>query len=60
MLIKFICSRQLESVSIGLDAAVMGFGYDKFGSYDPTIVVAMTVLLIGSAFIARLGSYRFT
>ncbi len=48
------------SVGTGLGAAVMGFGYDKFGSYDPTLVVAMAVLLIGCAFIARLGSYRFT
>jgi hypothetical protein len=38
----------------------MGFGYDKFGSYDPTLIVAMSVLLIGCAFIARLGNYRFT
>jgi MFS family permease len=48
------------SVGTGLGAAVMGFGYDKFGSYDPTLIVAMSVLLIGCAFIVRLGSYRFT
>lgn len=48
------------SVGTGLGAAVMGFGYDKFGSYDPTIVVAMFSLLIGCALIVRLGRYRFT
>jgi len=47
------------SVGTGLGVAVMGFGYDKFGSYDPTIIVAMTTLLIGCVLIARLGSYRF-
>ena len=48
------------SIGTGLGAAVMGFGFDKFGSYDPTLVVAIVALLLGSAFIARLGGYRFT
>jgi len=48
------------SIGTGLGAAVMGFGYDKFGSYDPTLVVAICALLLGSVFIVRLGGYRFT
>ena len=48
------------SIGTGLGAAIMGFGYDYFGRYNPTIAIAMVCLLLGSILIARLGSYRFT
>lgn len=48
------------SVGTGLGVAIMGFGSDKFGSYDPTLVVSIVALLLGSVLIARLGRYRFT
>ncbi len=48
------------SIGTGLGPAIMGFGYDRFGSYEFSIKVAMGALIVGSILISRLGKYRFT
>ncbi len=48
------------SIGTGLGPAIMGFGYDKFGNYEISIMIAMGALAIGSILISRLGKYRFT
>lgn len=48
------------SIGTGLGPAIMGFGYDHYGNYDKSIMVAMGALIIGSILISRLGEYRFT
>jgi len=47
------------SIGTGLGPAIMGFGYDKFGSYTISIWIAMAALVVGSVLISRLGNYRF-
>lgn len=47
------------SIGTGLGPAVMGFGYDKYGSYAPTLMFALGSLLCGSILLTRLRSYRF-
>jgi MFS family permease len=48
------------SIGTGLGPAIMGFGYDNFGNYEISIMIAMGALVIGSILISRLGKYRFT
>ena len=48
------------SIGTGLGPAIMGFGYDKYGNYDTSIMVSMGALIVGSILISRLGKYRFT
>jgi len=48
------------SIGTGLGPAIMGFGYDHYGNYDKSIMVAMAALIVGSLLISRLGKYRFT
>ena len=48
------------SIGTGLGPAIMGFGYDHYGNYDNSIMVAMAALIVGSLLISRLGKYRFT
>ena len=48
------------SIGTGLGPAIMGFGYDKYGNYNTSIMVAMGALIVGSILISRLGKYRFT
>jgi hypothetical protein len=38
---------------------IMGFGYDIFGSYDITMISAMTSLAIACLLDSRSGGYRF-
>lgn len=38
---------------------MLGFGYDRFGSYDPVIPVLMGILVIGAILIATLGPYAY-
>jgi len=47
------------SLGTGMGPAVMGFGYDKYGSYDPTLVFAIGVLVLGSVLLTRLRTYQF-
>ncbi len=47
------------SIGTGLGPAIMGFGYDRFGSYDFSIMIAMGALITGSILLSRLGKYRF-
>jgi len=47
------------SIGTGLGPAIMGFGYDKFGSYTFSIWIAMAALIVGSVLVSRLGKYRF-
>ncbi len=47
------------SIGTGLGPAIMGFGYDHYGNYDTSIMVAMGALIVGSILISRLGKYRF-
>lgn len=48
------------SLGTGLGPAVMGFGYDRFGSYEPTLMFAIGSLAAGSLLLTRLKAYRFT
>jgi MFS family permease len=48
------------SIGTGLGPAIMGFGHDKFGSYEISIMIALGALVCGSILISRLGKYRFT
>ena len=48
------------SIGTGLGPAIMGFGYDKFGNYEISIMIAMGALIVGSILISRLGKYRFS
>jgi MFS family permease len=48
------------SLGTGLGPAVMGFGYDKYGSYAPTLMFAIGSLICGSLLLTRLRAYRFT
>jgi MFS family permease len=47
------------SIGTGMGPAVMGFGYDKYGSYAPTLMFALGSLFCGSILLTRLKSYRF-
>jgi MFS family permease len=47
------------SIGTGLGPAIMGFGYDKYGNYQVSIMIAMSLLVAGSLLISRLGAYRF-
>lgn len=47
------------SIGTGLGPPIMGFGYDRFGSYEVSISIAMGALVVGSLLISRLGKYRF-
>jgi predicted MFS family arabinose efflux permease len=47
------------SIGTGLGPAIMGFGYDKYGNYEVSIMIAMGLLVLGSILISRLGAYRF-
>ena len=47
------------SIGSGIGPAMQGFGSDRYGSYNPTLIAAMVILLVGAALISRLGSYRF-
>jgi MFS family permease len=47
------------SLGTGMGPAVMGFGYDKYGSYDPTLVFAIGALVLGSLLLTRLRKYEF-
>jgi MFS family permease len=48
------------SIGTGLGPAIMGFGYDHYGDYKFSIMVAMGALVAGSILISRLGKYRFS
>lgn len=47
------------SIGTGLGPAIMGFGYDKYGNYNVSIMIAMSLLVVGSVAISRLGKYRY-
>ena len=47
------------SLGTGMGPVVMGFGYDKYGSYDPTLVFAIGALVLGSLLLTRLRKYEF-
>jgi len=48
------------SIGTGAGPLIMGFGFDKYGNYDVSIMIAMGCLIVGSLLISRLGQYRFT
>jgi len=48
------------SIGSGLGPAIMGFGFDKYGNYQVSIMLAMSLLVVGSCLIVFLGKYRFT
>jgi MFS family permease len=47
------------SLGTGMGPAVMGFGHDKYGSYEPTLIFAVGSLICGSLFLTRLRKYQF-
>ena len=47
------------SISTGMGPAMMGFGYDRFGSYDPTLMFAIGALVLSSVILLRLKAYRY-
>ena len=38
----------------------MGSGFNRFGNYTVSIWIAMSLLIVGSLLVSRLGKYRFT
>lgn len=47
------------SIGSGIGPAMMGYGFDSYGSYGPALIVAMLVLALGALLISRLGAYEF-
>lgn len=47
------------SLGTGMGPAVMGFGHDKFGTYEPTLIFAIGSLICGSLLLTRLRKYQF-
>ena len=47
------------SIGSAFGPAMMGFGFDRFGSYGPSMMAAIVLLVLGSLLVSRLGSYRF-
>jgi MFS family permease len=48
------------SIGTGAGPLIMGFGFDKYGNYEVSIMIAMGALIVGSLLISQLGKYRFT
>lgn len=48
------------SLGTGLGPAIMGYGYDTYGSYEVTMISAVVALGLGCLLISRLGKYEFT
>ncbi len=48
------------SLGTGFGPAIMGFGFDKYGSYNITLISAMASLMLGCLLVSRLGNYNFS
>jgi len=46
-------------VGVGVGPALLGFGYDHFGSYDPVLKVFLGLLLIAALLFLPLGKYLY-
>lgn len=47
------------SIGTGAGPTIMGIGFDKYGNYEISIMIAMGCLIVGSLLISQLGKYRF-
>jgi len=48
------------SIGTGAGPTIMGIGFDNYGNYKISIMIAMGCLIVGSLLISQLGKYRFT
>lgn len=47
------------TIGVGTGPAILGFGYDRFGSYDPILELFLALLLVSAALFLPLGPYRY-
>jgi MFS family permease len=47
------------TIGIGIGPALLGFGYDRFQSYDPILELFLILLLVAAALFLPLGTYRY-
>jgi MFS family permease len=47
------------TIGVGTGPAILGFGYDRFHSYDPALELFLVLLLISAALFLPLGTYRY-
>ena len=47
------------TIGVGIGPAILGFGYDRFGSYDPILWLFLALLLFSAALFLPLGTYRY-
>jgi MFS family permease len=47
------------TIGIGIGPAILGFGYDRFQSYDPILNLFLVLLLFAAALFLPLGTYRY-
>ena len=47
------------TIGVGIGPAILGFGYDHFGSYDPILDLFLVLLLFSAALFLPLGTYRY-
>lgn len=46
-------------IGIGVGPAFLGFGYDRFHSYDPTLRLFLVLLVLAALLFLPLGKYRY-
>jgi MFS family permease len=47
------------TTGVGIGPAILGFGYDRFQSYDPILWLFLALLLFSAALFLPLGTYRY-
>jgi cyanate permease len=47
------------TIGVGVGPAILGFGYDRFQSYDPILELFLVLLLVSAALFLPLGAYRY-
>jgi MFS family permease len=47
------------TTGVGIGPAILGFGYDRFQSYDPILWLFLALLLFLAALFLPLGTYRY-
>ncbi len=47
------------TTGVGTGPALLGFGYDRFHSYDPVLELFLALLVISAALFLPLGTYRY-
>jgi hypothetical protein len=47
------------TIGVGTGPAILGFGFDRFKSYDPILDLFLALLLVSSVLFLPLGKYRY-